>query len=93
MVSETHGFDTGAAWSNLAQQAHQLGYNTRGMAGFFRDKARAALKVPADYELQAFIALGKPGKLEDLPADFQAREVPTTRKELNELVFEGVFPT
>jgi len=92
MISESHGFDAGAAWSNLAMQAHKLGYNTRAMGGFFRDKARVALKVPADYELQAFIALGTPGKLEDLPADFQSREVPTVRKPLDDLVFEGVFP-
>ena len=92
LTSESHGFDAGAAWSNLALQAHKLGYNTRAMGGFFRDQARVALKVPADYELQAFIALGKPGKLEDLPADFQSREVPTARKALDELVFEGPFP-
>jgi len=93
ITSESHGFDAGAAWQNLALQAHILGYNTRGMGGFFRDKAREALKVPADYELQAFIALGKPGKLEDLPTDFQSREVPTERKNLDELVFEGAFPS
>jgi len=91
-TSDSHGFDAGAAWSNLALQAHKLGYNTRAMGGFFRDEARAALKVPADYELQAFIALGKPGKLEDLPPAFHSREVPTARKKLDELVFEGVFP-
>ena len=93
MTSESHAFDAGAAWANLALQAHKLGYNTRAMGGFFRDKARVELKVPADYELQAFIALGKPGAVDDLPADFRSKEVPTARKPLDEMVFEGAFPT
>lgn len=92
VVSESHAFDTGAAWENLALQAHAMGYNTRSMGGFFRDKAMAALKVPEDYVIQAFIALGKPGRVEDLPQDYQAREVPTSRKKVEEFAFEGVFP-
>jgi len=92
ITSESHGFDSGAAWGSFALQAHLLGYSAHGMGGFFRDKARAALKVPADYELQAFIAVGKPGKVEDLPPDFQGREVPSPRKTLNEIAFEGTFP-
>jgi nitroreductase len=91
ITSETHGFDAGAAWGSLALQAHMLGYSSHAMGGFFRDKARVALKVPADYELQAFIAVGKPGKVEDLPADFQPREMPNQRKKLEELAFEGAF--
>jgi nitroreductase len=92
VASPSHAFDTGAAWQSLALQAHKLGYNTRGMGGFLRDQARVALEVPEDYDIQAFIALGKAGPVADLPADFQAREVPTTRKPVREFVFEGKFP-
>ena len=91
--SPNHAFDAGAAWQNLALQAHKLGYNTRAMFGFHHEQARAALHVPADYAMQAFIALGKPGPVEELPADYQSREVPTTRKPVAEIVFEGVFPS
>ncbi len=92
LTSPWHAFDTGAAWQNLALQAASLGYNTRAMGGFFQDKAREALKIPADYEINALIALGKPGTLDDLPADYHSREVPTQRKPLGEVIFEGSFP-
>jgi hypothetical protein len=37
------------------------------------------------------IAIGRPGKKEDLPQELQVREVMSDRKPLKELVFHGTF--
>ena len=44
-----------------------------------------------DFTVEAMAAVGKPGRKDDLPEDFQARESPNTRKPLSELVFEGRY--
>ena len=87
----THTYDTGAAWENLALQGALRGLVVHGMAGFDYAKAKAALNVPDDFTVEAMAAVGKPGRVEDLPQDFQARESPSTRKPLSELVFEGSY--
>lgn len=86
-----HTFDAGSAWENLALQGGLMGLVVHGMAGFDRDKARRALGVPADYEVEAMIAIGKPGRLEDLPPELREREVPTGRKPVAEIAWEGKF--
>jgi nitroreductase len=88
----THSFDAGAAWENLALQATIRGFVAHGMQGFDYDKARQVLQVPVGYTVEAMVALGKPGKPEDLPERLRAREVPSGRKTLAEIVFEGGFP-
>lgn len=88
----THTFDAGAAWENLALQATLRGLVTHGMQGFDYDKARQVLRVPEGYTVEAMVAIGKPGKKEDLPERLREREVPSGRKTLAEIVFEGVFP-
>jgi nitroreductase len=89
----THSFDAGAAWENLALQATIRGFVAHGMQGFDYDKARQVLQIPAGYTVEAMIALGKPGKTEDLPERLRQREVPSGRKKLAEIVFEGGFPS
>lgn len=89
--NKTHSFDTGAAWENLALQGSHKGLVVHGMSGFDYDKAREVLHVPEDYQVEAMIAIGKPGKKEDLPLDLQEREQPSERKKVEEFVFEGVF--
>jgi nitroreductase len=91
-ASPTHTFDTGAAWENLALQATLDGLVAHGMQGFDYDKARQVLRVPADYTVEAMVAVGKPGTLEDLPERLRDREVPSGRKTLAEIIFEGGFP-
>jgi nitroreductase len=90
--SPTHSFDAGAAWANLALQATIRGFVAHGMQGFNYDKARQVLQVPEGYTVEAMVALGKPGKKEDLPERLREREVPSGRKSLAEIVFEGGFP-
>ena len=41
--------------------------------------------------IEAMAAVGKPGRKEDLPEDFQTRELPNTRKPISELVCEGRY--
>ncbi|HEY5895819.1 MAG TPA: nitroreductase family protein [Chthoniobacterales bacterium] len=90
-ISTSHSFDTGAAWQNLALQAHLLGWGTRAIGGYDREKARIALRVPEDFALEAAVAIGRPGDKSLLSAEFQDREIPSGRQSLKELVIEGGF--
>ena len=90
-ASRTHSFDAGSAWMSLALQGSARGYVVHGMEGFDYERARSALKIPADYEIEAMAAIGRPGKKEDLPQALQTREFPSHRKSLSEIVSEGSF--
>lgn len=87
----THSFDTGAAWLNLALQAYSMGLVAHGMEGFNYDKAKKDLRIPDGYTVEAMCAIGKPGKIEDLPKELQAREVPSDRKPIEAFAFAGFF--
>jgi nitroreductase len=86
-----HTFDAGAAFENLALQGAVMGLVVHGMAGFDRDKARATLAVPEDYDVEAMVAVGHPGDPAELPPQLQAREVPSGRNALREFIREGPF--
>ena len=61
-------FDAGSAWMSFALQASELGLYAHGMAGFYKDKACAALNVPEDkYFPIAAIALGYAEENSDEP--------------------------
>lgn len=87
--SVTHAFDAGAAWENLALEASSRGLVAHGMEGFDYAAAARAVKMPADHEVLAMLAIGKPGRLEDLPAELREREAPSDRRPLAEIVMEG----
>jgi nitroreductase len=87
----THSFDAGAAWSNFALQALLSGWHTHGMAGFDGAKARDLLGVPANYGVDAVIAIGRIGDKSTLSEKLQAREVPSGRNPLASIVSEGAF--
>jgi nitroreductase len=89
--SRTHSFDTGAAWENLALQGTDMGLVVHGMEGFDYEKAKAKLKIPDDYSVEAMLAIGKPAPKSSLPEELQKRESPSKRKDLSEIVVEGVF--
>lgn len=89
--SRTHSFDAGAAFQNLSLQGSILNLVVHGMEGFDYEKARTVLAVPEDYSVEAMVVVGRPGKKEDLPADLQAREEPSLRNPLEQMVFEGLF--
>jgi nitroreductase len=90
-VARTHSFDTGAAWMSIALQGHSMGLVTHGMAGFDFDRARTELGVPEDYAVEAMIAIGHPGEVDELPENYRQREVKNTRRPVRELAFEGRF--
>lgn len=87
----THSFDTGAAWENLALQATMLGLVTHGMQGFDYERARAELRIPEGFRVEAMIAVGRPGDPAQLPAGLREREAPSGRKSLSEITCEGAF--
>ena len=89
--SITHSFDTGAAWENLALQGALKGFVIHGLQGFDYERARTALKIPDGFQVEAMVAIGRPGKKEDLPEKIQQRESPNERRKLSETVFEGPF--
>ena len=90
-ASVTHSFDTGAAWENLALQGWRKGYVVHGMQGFSYARAKTELNIPDGFAVEAMVAIGKPGKREDLPEDLQKREQPNSRKPLAEIICEGPF--
>jgi nitroreductase len=87
----THTYDTGAAWENLALQGTLRGLVVHGMAGFDYARAKSELGVPDDFTVEAMAAIGRPGRIEDLPEEFRPRESPNTRRPVSELVFEGRY--
>ena len=89
--ARTHSFDCGAAWQNLALQASAMGLVAHAMQGFDYDRARSELAVPEAYAVEAMIAVGRPGEIEDLPEGPRGREVPTGRKAVAEFVRAGGF--
>jgi nitroreductase len=90
-INQCHSFDTGSAWQNLALQGHMKGLVVHGMGGFDYEKARAVLNVPADFDIEAMCVIGKPASADVLSKELQAREKPSGRKALHEIVSEGKF--
>jgi nitroreductase len=90
--SRTHSFDAGAAWENLALQGALKGLVVHAMQGFDYDRAKETLRIPDGYQVEAMIAIGKPGRIEALPENLRERESPSGRKALADLVEEGFFP-
>ena len=87
-----HAFDAGAAWMSLALQGSAMGLVVHGMGGFDAERARTVLEVPDTQAVQIMIAIGHPGRTEDLPEKLQARELPNSRRPLRELVAKGRAP-
>jgi nitroreductase len=89
--ARTHSYDTGAAWACLALQGSFMGLVVHGMQGFDYDRAQAELNVGEDHQVEAMIAVGRPGNKYDLPFALEQREFPSDRRKLEEIVFEGGF--
>lgn len=89
--SVTHSYDTGAAWLSFALQGFRQGFVVHGMEGFDYERARAELKIPAEFQVEAMAAVGKPASKEILPEKLQSRESPNDRRRVTESVCEGGF--
>jgi nitroreductase len=90
--AHTHSFDAGAAWASMALQATMLGYHAHGMSGVEWDRARAELKVPERFRIDAACVIGKVGPLDVLDEKLRAREIPSDRKPVADFAFAGDFP-
>jgi nitroreductase len=93
LPSRTHSLDAGAATQNLALQGYAMGLVVHGLEGFDYDRARVELAIPADYALEAMYVVGKHGPKSLLPEKLQEREVPSNRKKVEQIAFEGMFPS
>jgi len=92
-AQRTHSFDTGAAWMSLALQGTTMGLVVHGMEGFDYGRAAEAIALPADHTIEAMIAVGKPGRREDLPEPHRSREAPNGREPAAQWAFAGRFAT
>lgn len=91
---EYYLLDCGLALENLLLQAVALGLHAHPMGGFDEAGVRAALDIPNRVRVVALIAIGYPGRLEDLdPSTREREERPRTRKPLDEVrVFDRWEP-
>jgi nitroreductase len=89
--SHTHSFDTGAAWMSLALEASSRGLVAHGMEGFNYEKARKDLHIPDNFQVEAMVAIGKRAPKDHLPPDLRAKEEPSSRKPLGQILMEGTF--
>jgi nitroreductase len=87
----THSYDSGAAWVGLALQGSLMGLVVHGMQGFDYERARIALAIPDEFQVEAMAAIGRPGKVAELPELLQARETPNDRRPLSQSICEGPF--
>jgi len=91
LPSASHSFDAGAAWAQMALQAHLWGWSTHAMGGFDREIVRQVLAVPGDHVIEVVVAVGKRGDSSTLPEWAKSREKPNDRLPLSTLVREGQF--
>jgi nitroreductase len=89
--ASTHSFDAGAAWQNLALQAWIKGYVAHGMQGFDYKKAQRDLEIPAEFKVEAMIAIGRQAPKSELPPALQEHEAPSPRRPISETIAEGKF--
>jgi nitroreductase len=90
--SPTHSFDAGTASGYFALQASLMGWYVHGMVGFDADRAFEDLGVPNGHKVEAVYAVGRKADPAGLPEELRARELPSDRRSLEELAFEGGFP-
>lgn len=67
-------FDLGAANAFLSLQATHLGLNVHQMGGFEKEKIIRNLNIPDTHEPVVVLAIGYPGKPEQLAEPFKTRE-------------------
>jgi len=87
----THSLDTGSAWMSMALEATFRRLAIHGMAGYNSDKAREVVNVPDGFNIEMMVAIGHRAPKEFLPEKLIEREIPSGRKELDELVFSGTL--
>lgn len=80
-------FDAGAAWMSLAIQARQMGLYTHAMGGIKAQDISQMLALDDDHKVVCGIAIGVAADASTLSAELAAKEKPSARKPLTEIVF------
>ena len=78
--------DAGMALENLLLQAVALGLHAHPMGGFDEATVRDALRIPAHVRVLAVVAVGRPGRLEDLDERTRERELRVRTRQPREAV-------
>src|SRR2546427_10602257 len=71
--SVTHSYDAGAAWENFALQGSRQGLVVHGMEGFDYERARKELRIPDEFQVEAWAAVCRPCGQESLPDRMKTR--------------------
>lgn len=90
-TSITHSFDTGAAWETLALQGSLKSFVVHGMQGFGYDRARTALNVPDDFQIEARAAVWLSLQRGSVARTTASKRSPSDRRKLAETICEGPF--
>jgi len=84
--------DTGLATMSLLYRGADQGLLVHPMAGWKEAPLKAALSMPEDFRPIAVVAVGYPGKHEDLDEETRKKdEKPRVRKGIGEIAFLGRF--
>ncbi|MGE5700302.1 MAG: thioesterase family protein [Deltaproteobacteria bacterium] len=84
--------DTGLATMSLLYRGADQGLLVHPMAGWKEGPLKAALSMPDDFRPIAVVAVGYPGRREDLDEETRKKdERPRVRKETGEIAFIGRF--
>ena len=87
-----HLHDIGLAMGNLLIQATAMDLFVCQMQGILLDRVMDVYSVPVDFEPAIGCAVGYPGELRRLPAEFHERELrQRIRADFKDFVFEGTF--
>jgi nitroreductase len=79
-------FDAGAAWLALSLQARQMGLYTHGMGGIKHQEVADYLQLDNNHKVICGIAIGVAAEPDLLPADVAAKEKPSGRKPLADVL-------
>lgn len=79
-------YDAGAAWMAMTLQARQMGLYTHGMGGIKHEEVAAYLKLDDDHKVVCGFAIGVAATPDTLPAELAAKEKPSPRKPLSDVL-------
>lgn len=79
-------YDAGAAWMAMTLQARQMGLYTHGMGGIKHEEVAAYLNLDDDHKVVCGFAIGVATTPDTLPDELAAKEKPSPRKPLSEVL-------
>lgn len=79
-------YDAGAAWMAMTLQARQMGLYTHGVGGIKHDEVARYLQLDDDHKVVCGFAIGVASAPETLPEELAAKEKPSPRKPLGEVL-------